>query len=526
MHILVAEPLAEEGLALLRHEHDVDLRTGLSREEFLAALPGYDALLVRSGVQADAEAIAAGSRLLVIGRAGVGVDNIELSAATAAGIIVVNAPTGNTIAAAEHTLALLFALARQVAAADASMHRGEWRRSAFMGRELVGKTLGVVGLGKIGMAVADRARALGMDVVGHDPYVTPDAATLHGIRSLSVPDILRTADAITVHVPLNRDTRGIIGAQQLALMKPGAYLINVARGGVVDEDALAEALRDGRIAGAAVDVFSTEPPAADNPLRTAPNVILTPHLGASTEEAQTRVAVEAAEQIRDVLAGRPARYAGNAPLLTPETTDALGAYFPLARILGQFYAQFATDLSGLTLEVAGELAAHDSTALAAATLGGILEMHTEDRVNVVNAPSLARARGISLVERKTSDAGRYASLLTLSGSGSSSGSSASVAGTVASGEPRLVNLSGHAMDLAPGRHMLVSRHLYRPGTIGRVGQALGEADVNISAMHLARTEPRADAFMILALDDQVSDAVADHIRSFDAVLDVWLIRIE
>ena len=519
MRVLVAEKLAQEGVDLLAVDHDVDVRTGLSRGDFLAALPGYDALLVRSGVQVDAQAITAGRRLTVIGRAGVGVDNIDIAAATAAGIVVVNAPTGNTIAAAEHTLALLFALARHVPTADASMRLGQWRRSAFVGRELDGKTIGVVGLGKIGMAVADRARALGMDVVGYDPYVTEEAASLHGIRRLPLWDVLAAADAVTVHVPLTRDTRGLIGARELAAMKPQAFVINVARGGVIEEAALAAALADRTIAGAAVDVYSTEPPAPDNPLRTAPNTILTPHLGASTEEAQTRVAVEAAEQVRDALAGRPARHAVNAPLLTPETAQALAPYLPLARTLGQFYAQFASDLSDLTLEVAGDLAAYDASALAAATLGGILETHTEERVNVVNAPALAKARGITLVERRTPNAGRYSSLLTLSGS-------RSVAGTVASGETRLVSLEGHVMDLAPAPHMLVSRHRDRPGTIGLVGQALGEADVNISAMHLARTEPRADAFMFLALDDPVPPEVADRIRSFDAVVDLWLIDLE
>jgi D-3-phosphoglycerate dehydrogenase len=519
MRVLVAESVAEEGIALLRAEHDVDVRGGLSREDLLTALPEYDGLLVRSQVSVDARAIEAGKALVVIGRAGVGVDNIDLAAATAAGIIVVNAPTGNTIAAAEHTLALLFALARRIPEADSSMHRGEWKRSALVGHELDGHTLGVLGLGKIGMAVADRARALGMQVVGHDPFVTAEAATLHGIRTLSVAEILAIADAVTVHVPLTRDTRGLIGREQLALMKPSAFIINVARGGVVDEAALAEALAEGRLAGAAVDVFSSEPPAADHPLAAAPNAILTPHLGASTEEAQTRVAVEAAEQMRDVLAGRPARYAVNAPLLTPETASALAPFLPLARTLGQFYAQLAPDLSGLTLEVAGELAAFDTTPLVASALGGILETHTEERVNVVNAHAVAKARGITLVERRTPDAGRYASLLTLSGS-------TSVAGTVASGESRLVNLEGHAMDLAPAPSMLISRHRDRPGTIGMVGLTLGEADVNISAMHLARTEPRADAFMILALDDPVPAEVADRIRSFDAVIDVWLITLE
>lgn len=519
MRVLVAEKLAPEGVELLRSKHDVDVRVGLSRDELLTALPEYEALLVRSGVKADAEAIAAGRRLVVIGRAGVGVDNIDIPAATAAGIIVVNAPTGNTVAAAEHTLALLFALARHLPAADASMHAGRWERSAFMGRELVDKVLGVIGLGKIGMAVADRARALGMQVVGFDPYVTAEAASLHGIRLMPLAEILPLADALTVHVPKTKDTSDLIGAPELARMKPDALVINVARGGVIDEAALADALRAGTIAGAAVDVYSAEPPPADHPLLDAPNAILTPHLGASTEEAQTRVAVEACEQVADVLAGRPARYAVNAPLMTPETADALSPYLPLARTLGQFYAQFADSVAGLTLEVAGELAEHDSAPLVAAALGGLLERHTEERVNVVNAPSLAKARGITMAVHKLPDAGRYSSLLTLRGE-------RSVAGTFSAGESRLVALDGYEVDLAPTPNMLVSRHQDRPGAIGAVGQALGEADVNISAMHLGRSDKRSIAFMILALDEPVPESAAERIRSFEAMLDVWLISLD
>ena len=517
--ILVAEPLAEQGLEILRRDHDVDVRTGLERAAFLEALPEYEALLVRSAVQVDAEAIAAGTRLVVVGRAGVGVDNIDLSAATHAGVTVVNAPTGNTIAAAEHTLALLFALARHVPEADASVRLGEWKRAAFTGRELRGKTLGIVGLGKIGMAIADRARGMEMEVLGHDPYVTEEAAANHGVRLTKLAELLRTADVVTVHVPLTRSTRNLIGAKELATMKPDAFLINVARGGVIDENALAAALTNGKLGGAAVDVFTAEPP-RESPLLTAPNTILTPHLGASTAEAQTRVAVEAAEQVLDVLAGRPARYAVNAPLLTAETAQALAPYLPLARTLGQFYAQFSPDLEGLTLEVAGELANHDTSPLVAAALGGLLEQHTEVRVNLVNAPTLARARGINLIERKSPDAGRYSSLVTLSGSATA------VGGTVASGESRLVRLDEYWLDMGPTAHMLVTRHQDRPGTMGTIGRILGEADVNISAMHLARSHPRADALMILALDDLVTPAVAERIRSQEAVLDLWLIRLD
>jgi D-3-phosphoglycerate dehydrogenase len=523
MRILVAEQLAAEGLTLLRAGHQVDELIGVPRERLLTAMPEYDALVVRSQVHADAELIAAGTRLIVIGRAGVGVDNVDLDAATRAGITVVNAPTGNTIAAAEHTLALLYALARRIAAADASVRRGEWKRSQFTGLELRGKTLGIVGLGKIGQAIADRARAMEMTVIGQDPYVSAEQAALHGIELVDIDALLARSDIVTIHVPLTRSTRGLIGANAIARMKPGALVLNVARGGVVDEVAIAEALRSGRLGGAGIDVFETEPPTL-SPLLDAPNTVLTPHLGASTAEAQVRVAVEVAAQVIDVLEGRPARYAVNAPLLTPETAQAIAPYLPVAEMLGRFFAQFCrTGVRTLTLEVAGELAAHDVSPLTAALLRGLLETATTERVNLVNAAYLAKARGITVVERKTPDAGAFSSLVTISGE--ADGRRMVVAGTVAAGEPRLTRLNDYGIDMAPSASMLVTRHQDKPGTMGRIGLILGEADVNISAMHLARSAPREDALMILALDDEVPERVATAIRDHEAVLDLWVIRL-
>jgi D-3-phosphoglycerate dehydrogenase len=523
MRILVAEQLAAEGLEILRAGHEVVELVGVPREELLAAVAEFDALMVRSQVQADAELIAAARRLIVIGRAGVGVDNVDLEAATQAGITVVNAPTGNTIAAAEHTLALLYGLARRVAAADASVRRGEWKRAQFTGVELWGKTLGIVGLGKIGQAIADRARAMEMTVVGHDPYVSPEQAALHGIELLELDVLLERADVVTLHVPLGRATRGLIGAGELARMKPTAFLLNVARGGVVDEAALAEALHAGRLAGAAIDVFEKEPPTS-SPLLEAPRTLLTPHLGASTAEAQVRVAREAAAQVVDVLEGRAARYAVNAPLLTPETAKAIAPYLPLAETLGRFFAQFCrSGVRTLTLEVAGEPAVHDAGSLTAAILRGLLETQTTERVNLVNAAHLAKARGITVVERKTPDAGAFSSVVTLSGE--ADGRTTTIAGTVAGGEARLVRLDDYSLDMAPTPSMLVTRHHDRPGTMGRIGLLLGDADVNISAMSLARTRPRADALMILALDDEPPPDVVSAIRAQEAVLDVWAIRL-
>ena len=333
MRILVAEPVAQEGVELLRAHHDVDERPGLSRTELCAILPDYDALIVRSQVQVDAELIAAATRLVVIGRAGVGVDNVDLDAATRAGIMVVNAPTGNTIAAAEHTLALLYGLARRTAPADASVRRGEWKRAQFTGLELRGRTLGIIGLGKIGQAIADRARAMEMTVVGMDPFVTAEQAANHGVELVEFDELLSRADVVTVHVPLTRATQGLIDHEAIAKLKPGSIVLNVARGGVIDEAAVADALRSGHLGGAGIDVFEHEPP-TDSPLLDAPNTLLTPHLGASTAEAQILVSEEVAAQVLDVLAGRSARYAVNAPLLTPETARAIAPYLPLAEVLG------------------------------------------------------------------------------------------------------------------------------------------------------------------------------------------------
>jgi D-3-phosphoglycerate dehydrogenase len=523
VRILVAEPIAEEGLAQLREQHDVDVRLGLDPESLSAIVGDYDALVVRSQVDVDAKLIAAGKRLTVIGRAGVGVDNVDLDAATRAGITVVNAPTGNTIAATEQTMALMLAVARRIAAADASLRRGEWKRAQFTGLELRGRTLGIIGLGKIGQAIADRARAFEMTILGVDPYVSAEQAALHGIELCDLDAVLARSDVVTIHVPLTRATRGMIDAAAIARMKRGAILLNVARGGVIDEAAVAAALREGQLGGAGIDVFENEPP-KETPLLDAPNTVLTPHLGASTAEAQVLVAEEVAGQILDVLAGRSARYAVNAPLLTPETAQAIAPYLPLAETLGRFFAQYSrTGVKTLTFEIAGEPAAYDATPLTAAILRGLLETTTTERVNLVNAAALAKARGLTVVERKTPTAGAYAAELTLSGE--AHGTVTTIAGTVAAGEPRLTRLDEYRIDMAPADVMLITRHLDRPGTMGRIGLMLGEADVNISAMHLARSEPRQDALMILALDDDVPEAVARAIRGHEAVLDLWTIRL-
>jgi D-3-phosphoglycerate dehydrogenase len=362
-----------------------------------------------------------------------------------------------------------------------------------------------------------------MVVVGVDPYVTAEAAANHGVELVDFETLLARADVVTVHVPLTRQTRGLIGREAIAKLKPGSIVLNVARGGIVDEAAVAEALVSGHLGGAGIDVFEEEPPTG-SPLLDAPNTLLTPHLGASTAEAQILVSEEVAAQVLDVLDGRSARYAVNAPLLTPETARAIAPYLPLAEILGRFFAQFSRGgVRTLTLEIAGELAEHDGSPLVAAVLRGLLEMVTTERVNLVNAGALAKARGITVIERKTPDAGAYASQLTLSSD--AAGGALTLGGTVAAGEPRLTRLGAYRLDMEPADVMLITRHTDKPGMVGRIGAMLGEADVNISAMHLARTRPREDALMVLALDDDVPPGIEAAIRGQDAVLELWTIRL-
>jgi D-3-phosphoglycerate dehydrogenase len=524
MRVLIVESIAPEGIQALRAAgHDVEVRTGLSPEALREAVAGADALVVRSQVQVDADLIAAGSHLQVVGRAGVGVDNVDLDAATRAGVTVVNAPTGNTIAAAEHTIALLMALARKIPAGDASLRRGEWTRGPLQGVQLRGRTLGIIGLGKIGVAVAERARGLGMTVIGSDPYVTAEQAALRGVELVDLEALLERADAITVHVPLTRSTTALLDAKALARMQPGAFVLNVARGGIVDEAALAAALREGRLAGAAVDVFDEEPPKG-SPLLDAPNTVLTPHLGASTAEAQVAVSEEIAEQVLDVLAGRPARYAVNAPLLSAEAERTIGPFLPLAETLGRFLAQFArAGVGNLTVELAGDLARAETGPLTAAVLRGILETATTERVNLVNAGLLAKARGIAVTERRTAEAGGFSAAVTVSTTGP--GGTVAVGGTVAGGEQRIVRLNEYRLDMAAAELILITRHRDRPGTIGRLGGLLGTADVNINAMHVARTAPRADALMVLTVDDDVRPELETAIRADEGVMDLWVIRL-
>ena len=492
----------------------------LKEAELIQQIPEFDALVVRSETRVTAKVLDAGRKLRVVGRAGVGVDNIDVPAATLKGILVVNAPRGNIIAAAEHTIALLTSLARWVPQADASVKRGEWTRAKFIGTEIRGKTLGVVGLGNVGSEVAKRAHGLEMEVVAYDPVVSIERAELFNVELVSLNDLLERADFVTVHVPLVDANRNLLGARELALMKPTARLINAARGGIVDEAALFEALKAGRLAAAASDVFVTEPPGSNHPLLTLSNFVATPHIGASTLEAQVSVAFDVAEEVAAVLAGEMPRFAVNAPALPPEELAYVRPFALLTERLAALHVQlFGGRVSSIELDFEGELAEHDVNLLVASAIKGVLQPFTEDHINPVNARLIASSRGVKLVERRSPGHGSYASLVTIRMGGHE------LAGTVLMGELRAVRIDSFRVDLVPEGRFLVSRHEDRPGVVGRFGTILGEHDVNIASMQVGRDAPRANAMMILAVDDRVADDVLARLSEVDGMSDLRYVEL-
>ena len=509
--ILVADPVAEDGVARLRAAGQVDVATGLSKEELIARIGEYDALVVRSETKVTADVFEAAPRLRVVGRAGVGVDNIDLDAATRHGVLVLNAPTGNTLAAAEHAIAMMCALARNVAAADASMHAGRWERGKFMGFELREKTLGLLGLGKIGFEVARIAgQGLQMRVIAHDPLVTPERAEQAGVELVDLDALVRQSDVLSVHVPLTDQTRGVINAQRLREMKPGARVLNVARGGIIDEQALADALREGHIAGAAVDVFTKEPPPPDHPLLGAPNMVLTPHLGASTVEAQVNVAFDVADQIAAVLSGGAARYAVNAPVILPEEMAELAPYLDLAGKMGQLAAQLGpAQLRRVVCTYTGELADRETIVLTAEALRGLLAPFTETRVNPINAKMVARQHGIDVEERKSTRSIDYTTAMSLRVEGTEP---VSVTGTLLGGEPRITRIDDLRVDMRPEGIYLVDSHHDHPGVVAAVASLLARNDINIAGLELGRNEKRGKAVMLMQIDEPASDALLEEIR--------------
>ena len=536
--VLVVEPVAQAGIDVLTAAHQTDVRLNLPRAELLQLLAeggGYDALVVRSQTRVDAEVLrAAAPRLSVVGVASIGTDKIDLEAATRGGVMVVNAPTGNTIAAAEHTMALMLALLRRIPAADASVRSGAWERGSFLGGELRGKVLGIIGLGKIGKQVCRRALAFEMKVLAYDPYITDEQASEAGARRVGLTELLQRADVVTVHTPLTTQTRGMLARPQLEAMKRGVYCLNAARGGMFDEAALAEALVSGQVAGAAIDVFAAEPMAPDNPLRAAPRTVFTPHLGASTHEAQARVGHEMAEQVVMALAGITPPYAVNAPAVAADVAPKLRPYVELARRLAILGRQLDdAPVGAVRLTYAGEIAAWDGAPLRTAALAGLLEAVTDQRVNAVNADLVARERGLSVTETRTEASEPWASLLTLElGSRSDAAQAANLAasglrlaGSTAHGRPHLVSLDGFDIDAELAGTILITQHHDRPGVVGAVGTLLAEAGVNISSLELSRLSAAGEAMMFVSVDEGVPDAAMDRLRSHPAIVEARLVEL-
>jgi len=519
MKVLIADAIAEEGINILRPHAEVDVKTGLKPEELIAIIGDYEALIVRSQTKVPAKVIQAGKKLQVIARAGVGVDNVDVDEATQQGIIVVNAPTGNTISAAEHTIALMLSLARNIPQANTVLKGGAWRRSDFMGTEVRDKTLGIVGLGNVGSEVAKRARGLQMKLIGHDPFISVDHARNLRVELVPMKQLIKESDFISLHLPLTSSTKGLIGAKELALVKPTVRIINTARGGLIDDEALAKAIKEKKVAGAAIDVFPTEP-CTQSILFEDDNIIVTPHLGASTTEAQAMAAIDVAEQVVDILQGQPPRYPVNAPFIPSETLSALAPFIKVAATLGRLVSQLAEGQTNtVQIQYEGEISNYDTNTLKAAVLGGLLEGVSEERINLVNASILATRRGLTVVEQKESACENYASLITVEVT-----TSAGVtigAGTVIHGESHIVRVNKFWMDIVPtGGYFLFCNHKDQPGLIGAAGKITGDADINISAMHLSRLKPRGDALMILALDEPLPEEKQQQILSLPDVYSV------
>ena len=508
MRVLGADKLSDAGIEALADEHDVDVRTGLDKAALLAAIPSYDAVVIRSATSIDADVVAAAARLKVIARAGIGLDNVDVDAATAKGIIVCNAPQSNVISAAEHTVALLLALARRIPAADASLRAGEWRRSAYEGIELHGKTLGVLGLGRVGLLVAQRCSAFGMRLLAYDPFVSAERAARIGVElATSVAEVCAQADVISVHLPKTAETVGILGEPQLRAMKPSALVVNTARGGIVDEDALHRALVEGWIGGAALDVFTSEP-ITDSPLFGLDNVVVTPHLGASTAEAQDKAGAMVAEAVKLALAGEFVPSAVNVQVATA-VPEAVKPFMPLAEQLGRVLTALHTGQAGeLVVEYHGKVAREDTQAVTLSALKGVLKGVVSEPVTFVNAPLQAEERGLKVSTVASEAFEDFVSLVRLRLG------EAHVAGTLVGpkNRPRLVEVWGFAVDMELSDHMLFFRYTDRPGIVGLMGNRLGEAGVNIATMQVGRAEQGGDALIAMSIDSAAPPVVVEDIR--------------
>lgn len=516
--VLIADSLSSRALDVFRTRGiDVEVKTGMKPEELAAIIGQYDGLAVRSATKVTAPIVAAASKLKVIGRAGIGVDTVDVPAATQRGIVVMNTPFGNSITTAEHALAMMFALARQIPAADRSTQAGKWEKSRFMGVEISGKILGIVGCGNIGAIVADRAIGLRMKVIAFDPFLSVDRAVVLGVEKVDLPELLQRADFITLHTPLTNDTRDIINKNSIAQMKKGVRIVNCARGGLIVEADLKAALESGQVAGAALDVFGVEP-ARENTLFGLESLVATPHLGASTNEAQENVAVQIAEQMSDYLLEGAVTNAVNMPSVSADEAPRLLPYLRLGEQLGAFAGQMIrSGIKTVSVQFAGEAAALNTRPITAAVLTGLLRRQLED-VNMVSAPAVAKERNIHILEVKTDHAPDYHTLVTLTVE--TDLDDYKIAGTLIAGHrPRLVRVGPIELEAELGRHMLYVRNLDKPGFIGSLGQSLGGAGVNIATLHLGRAAPGADAILLCEVDSELSAEMLETVRQLPNVVE-------
>lgn len=521
MKILISDSLSSRGVDVLQQAgFTADVKTKLSKEQLLDTIKDYDAIIVRSGTKVTAEVIEAGSRLKIIGRAGTGLDNVDRDVATRRGIVVMNTPGGNTITTAEHTMAMIVAMSRKIPQATVSTKAGSWEKGKFMGTELYNKTLGLVGLGQIGTYVTKLAQGLAMHVIGHDPYLAPERARDLGIEAVELDELFRRADFISVHTPLTPETRSLIDAQAIRKMKDGVMIVNCARGGIVNERDVYEALKSNKVAAAAFDVFEEEPVQPDHPLLTLENFICTPHIGASTEEAQENVAVAIAEQFVDYFKKGVARGAVNVPSVPPEILPHIQPYLGLASRMGFFQAQLIDGgIEEVTVEYRGEVTQLSLAPVTVAVLQGLLSSILEDVVNAVNAPVLAKKRGIEVKEIKGSDAGDYTSLIRLHVKAGKQ--THQLAGTLYhKKDPRIVESNAYAVEVIPEGHMLLIDNVDRPGVIGTVGRILGEHDINIARMQCSRAQKGSEALLIIGLDGPPPASVMDAIKRERDILSV------
>ncbi len=523
MKVLVSDSLSDKGIEILKKEVDVDIKTGMSPDELKSCIGEYDALVVRSQTQVTADVIKAAKNLKIIGRAGVGVDNIDVEAATQHGIIVINAPEGNMISAAEHTIAMMMSLSRNIPQANQSMKSGKWDRKVFMGVEVRGKTLGVIGLGRIGAEVAARAQGMKMKILAYDPFISEERAGELGVTLTTVDDIVLNSDYITVHTPLIKETKNLIDKEQFEKAKPGLRVINCARGGIINEEALAEAVASGKVAGAAVDVFVNEPPTG-SPLLEQDNIILTPHLGASTKEAQVNVAVDVAEQIINLSKGLPVQNAINMPYVKQEVMKVLQPYLPLAEKIGRLAAQLMENkYERIELSYSGEIADRDTGPVTVAALKGVLEFAMGSSVNYINAPVIAKERKIKVIESKSKTSESYSNLVMIRLF--NNGTVKTVAGTMVGTNPRIVQINEYSIDVLPSGHMLVALHEDHPNIIGPCCITLGNHDINIAGMQVGRIKAGGTAIMVLNVDSEVSEDILNEIRGVKGIIDTKMVYL-